>query len=81
MGIRNFNARGSPVRESRKIGLNQSLIYINPRPPLPLHIFDLLLFHSVVKRKLFLGRKDIGGGGPPPLQVTPMDVGCLRIPY
>ena len=81
-GIRNFNVRGSPVRERRKIGLNQSLIYINPCPPLPPQIFYLLLFHSAAKRKLFLGRKDIGGGmGGPPPQVTPVDVGCSRIPH
>jgi hypothetical protein len=60
MGIRNFNVRGSQVTERRRIGLNQSLTYTNPSPPLPPQIFYLPLFHSVAKRKLFLGTKDIG---------------------
>ena len=62
-GIRNCNFWMSQVGNRRKIGLNQSIMYIHPF--LPCHP---KCTHSWLT-KLFLGRKNIerwGGGNPPP---------------
>jgi len=58
-----LNCEVVQVRNRGKIGLNRSLIYVHPFPPLSLRSFYLRLFNSVAKRKLFLGRKNIGRGG------------------
>jgi hypothetical protein len=77
MGIKNFNLRSCQVTKRGKIGLNQFLIYIHPFPPLSPKFFYFLVFNSVAKRKLFLGRKIVGGRlfalfAPP--QVTPVSL-------
>ena len=47
MDIRKFNLQKSQVRKTGNIGLNQSLIYIHPFPPLTPIIFYLPLFNTV----------------------------------
>jgi hypothetical protein len=55
-----------------RVGIsNQSLVYIYPIQPKLTQIFYLPPFNSVVK-KIFLGRKYIGGAFAPSPQVTPM---------
>jgi hypothetical protein len=51
------------MRKRGKTGFNQALIYIHPFSPLSPQSF-------VAKKKLFLVRKNEGGGDMP--QVTPM---------
>ena len=71
MGIRDFNIRNSHIRKRGKTGLNQSLIYMPPFPPLSANYFYFPLFNSVAK-KLFLGVKNIGGSHlPHPPKFTP----------
>jgi hypothetical protein len=52
--------RRSQVRKRWRFGLNQSLIYIHPVPPLSSQFFYLSLFYSEAK-KLFLVKKILGG--------------------
>ena len=62
-GIRNFNLQRSQVRKMGKIRWNQLLIDIYPFPPLSPQMHTLT--------KLFLGRKNIGGGDSSPTLPPP----------
>ena len=58
LGIKIY--KKNQVRKRGKVCLNQSLTYIHSFPPRSSSFFHLL-FNPVAKRKLFLGRKNIGG--------------------
>jgi hypothetical protein len=70
MGIRNFNLRRCQVRKWEKIGLNQSLIYIQPFPHTLNPNFLVAPLQLGSQNKLLLGRKNIGGAFAPPTPLT-----------
>jgi hypothetical protein len=70
MGIRKFHCRQSKVTKVEKIDLNQSFMCIHHFPPLS---FLLFLFVSLLlssQKKLFFGRKNIGGAFSPTTPVA-----------
>jgi len=78
MGITKFNLRSSQVKKIGKIGLNQSLIYIYPFPPLPSNVLFAPLQHNnqkktILKYKKML-EKILGGhlASPPNLRLCPV---------
>jgi len=62
MGIGNYRNK---VRKLGKIGLNQSLIYVDLSCPTLTPEFYFLFFISVTKKQ-FYGRKNVGGAVSPP---------------
>jgi hypothetical protein len=62
---------GVNLKRGGKIDLNQSLIHIHPFPPLKSQFFISPSSKSVAK-KLFLGRKNIGGPFAPPPPKLPL---------
>ena len=68
-----LNCEVVQIRNKGDIGLNRSLMYVHPLSPLSIQFFYLRLYNSVAKRKLFLGRKNIGrgGGNSPPFAPPP----------
>jgi len=77
MSIRNFNIEGNQFIKEGKMGFSRFLIYRYLSPLSP-HLFYSPSFNTLAKRKLFLGRKNIGGGVgdicPHLLQVAPMSI-------
>jgi hypothetical protein len=72
MFIRNFNLRSSQARRKRKFGLNHSLMYIHPFPPIltPVFLFAPLQLSS--QEKTIFRQKKYWGAVFSPSQLTPM---------
>jgi hypothetical protein len=54
MAIRNFNLRRSQFMKGRQIGLNQSLKYIHPFPPLSTQFLYLPVFNSATNIYIYI---------------------------
>jgi hypothetical protein len=72
VGIANFSFRKSRARKTGKSGLNQSLTYMHFLLQISPDFFLFSLFQlNNKKKKLFLGRKRIGGGRLSPTLASP----------
>jgi len=76
LGSRNFKLQTSHIKRRRQIGLNQSLMYINPFPPKRTQIFLFASLQLCSQRKYSEVEKILGEHlrPPPSPLVTPMYV-------
>ena len=80
--FRKFKLQKSEVRKRGKIGLKQSLIYINPCSPLSTKFFFYFpsLHFSNQKKELLYGRKIFGEAFSPPTNYADVNGTSKQVP-